>query len=352
MIIDAHCHTFKDFGAYFPEKHVWYTAVHWAYKTVPPKDPHTVLPRISPGVSDPEGSYLVSDMDESGIDASVLLPLDYDLAIGQESSMSMDEKHLHLAYLQDKYPGRVFGFAGPDPRRTGALDLFEVAIKEHGLKGFKVTPNNGYYPYDELLYPFYAKCVEWDIPVLICTMCHSAPQHRSRFNNPLFIGDVLVDFPDLKVFIGHAGWPLWWEECLRVMNRAMNVYLECSLWHREVLGYAGRPAPSEKKFVEMLAQARDSIGAHRIVFGTDRQTGRRWSGDRALYGYSLKDWVDWWKRLPETAAKYGLHFSQEEVDLILGGNAARALGLDEQSNLSIPKFNYPIRRPRPSSAGV
>jgi hypothetical protein len=39
-------------------------------------------------------------------------------------------------------------------------------------------------------------------------------------------------------------------------------------------------------------------------------------------------WIDWFRGLPERAARYDVSFTPEEVDLILGGNAAACLGLD------------------------
>jgi hypothetical protein len=41
----------------------------------------------------------------------------------------------------------------------------------------------------------------------------------------------------------------------------------------------------------------------------------------------LLPWIQFFKELPEKAAEYGVSFTTEERDLILGGNAARLLRL-------------------------
>ena len=55
---------------------------------------------------------------------------------------------------------------------------------------------------------------------------------------------------------------------------------------------------------------------------------------------------DWWKDLPETAEKYGFKITQEEVDFILGGNAARIFKLTPKPKLMEEnKYGWKIRYP-------
>jgi len=281
-------------------------------------------------------------MDEAGIDVAVLLTLDYGLMMGDDQQATLDEMHAFYGDIVKKYPGRVIAFAGPDPRRPAAVEIFERAIDDHGLRGLKMYPNNGYYPYDPMCYPFYERCQARGLPIL-SHIAPNSPPHRSRFAHPMNYGDVLVDFPDLMLWWGHAGWPIWWEECLAVMGRHLHSYLEISLWHRAV-------DEDEGAFVKQLGRARDQIGAHRILWGTDAQYSRRYSGPNSLYGFGLKRWVEWWKNLPSVGKKYGVHFSEEETEWILGGNAARCLGLTNEASWEIRKFGWPPRTPRPRDA--
>ena len=82
-------------------------------------------------------------MDEAGIDASVVFTIDYDFVWGQESGLSVEEKHQIYGELQRKYPGRLVCTAGPDPRRLNALELYKRAIEEHKLTGIKLVPRCG-----------------------------------------------------------------------------------------------------------------------------------------------------------------------------------------------------------------
>ena len=147
-------------------------------------------------MSDPDGTYTIANMDDQGVDAAIVLPVDYDLTFGEESPLSIDEKHQHLGELQKKYPGRIIAMAGPDPRRTNALELFKRGINEYGLQGLKLIPSNGYYPWDPRISPLYEFCLDHDLPVLSCTQMSSGGGYRyARFSQPLQLNDVLCDFP-------------------------------------------------------------------------------------------------------------------------------------------------------------
>jgi len=362
MIIDAHVHIQtgrpREGKEYFPKRHSWISAMHWAYGGLPPyRNPEDIFPRIEEGFSDPEGTYTIASMDQAGVDACWVFPIDYGLGMGEEPALSIEEKHQHLAQLQERYPGRLFCFAGPDPRRPGAVEIFERAIKEYGLKGLKVIPHNGYYPWDRSLYPLYERCLEWGLPVVICTMFEFGGHHRLRFNEPMHVADVIADFPDLTIVLLHAGYPLqhWFEECLHVAALGVNTYLEFDFW---VYGYrqshfnAWEVWPNvlnqEEKVVSLLARAKSAIGAQRILFGTDSQQGPRWHGERSCYGFGWRRLIEWWKGLPQTAAKYGYTFTQEEVDLMLGGNAARIMGLEKDPRWQRKhRYGFVRRTPEP-----
>ena len=47
-------------------------------------------------------------------------------------------------------------------------------------------PQVGYYPSDRMLYPFYQTCLEYDVPVSICTNYESS-YSRAVFNDPIHI---------------------------------------------------------------------------------------------------------------------------------------------------------------------
>ena len=314
MIIDMHTHLFM--GGDMPKEHLKATARRWAYARKPFRDPNDVLPRIMPGLTDADGSLFFADMAAFGIDASVAHVLDYQWGLQSEQDTPIDELNRRYGKLQRTHPGRFYAFAGVDHRRPDAMDLFERAIKEYGLRGYKIYPATGFDPNDPALEPFFRRCVEWEIPVLTHTSGNSFP-HIGRLSNPDYLQDVVVRFPDLMLILGHAGHGPYLEQCLAVAGGAMNCYLELGGWQHEAFRDLGG-------FVKTLARMRDTVGAHRILWGSDRQSGPRFSGERT----GIPRWLQIFKDLPRMASEYDVSFTQEEVDMMLGGNAARILGLD------------------------
>ena len=224
MIIDAHTHIWTGQAperSYFPPRQNWHICVDWAYSrhgTIPPytKNPEALFPRQELRMSDPDGSYTIANMDEAGIDASVVFTIDYDFVWGQESGLSVEEKHRIYGELQRKYPGRLVCTAGPDPRRLNALELYKRAIEEHKLRGIKLIPAAGYYAWDPMLYPIYEYSLDNGQPVWFCTEVSRGSYRYTRFQEPVHISDMTHDFPDLTVVLAHIGanYYNWFEQCL------------------------------------------------------------------------------------------------------------------------------------------
>ena len=293
--------------------------------------------------------------DEGGIDMSVLLPIDYDFSWGSESEISIEEKHEHQAQMVAKYPGRFISFGGPDPRRAGAKEIFKRAITQHGAKGLKIIPKNGYYPWQEECYELYDVCMEYGVPMYSCTEPEPGGYNRGRFSDPLDLLDVVGDYPDMPLTLLHAGNPLYdyFEKSLFVASGNHNTSIELNYWLKPGAGVAeastapiyglplGNNVLTEETAVMMLARARDILGAHKISWGIDIHFGPKMKNS----GWKLAEWL---RGLEETAAKYGQKFTQEEIDLILGENVARTLGIKEYPEWDRPaKYGYTRRVPRP-----
>jgi predicted TIM-barrel fold metal-dependent hydrolase len=197
--------------------------------------------------------------------------------------------------------------------------------------------------------------------VFTCTQSGSGGYRYTRFNEPVHVGDMLCEFPDMTVVMLHAGYPLkhWFEEALNVAAGNINAYIEIDFWLYG-MGYTARdPAQAwvpnivndEETIVRMLAQAKATIGAHKILFGSDSHQGPSFNGPQSVWHFGWHNLLDWWKRLPETAAKYGYQFTSEEVDLILGGNAARILGIERPPEWEVKhKYGWGRRYPSPNRA--
>lgn len=312
--IDAHVHC-QNWG-FYPKRWHEISAERWAQRTIPPRDPKDIIAKIEPGLVDPDGSILIHEMDQAGIDAAVCLTLDWQVVVHDFSGPSIADIMRHYGDLTKKYPGRFYAFAGIDPRRVDAVHLLDQAVTEWGLIGLKLYPPVGFAPSDAICWPLYERCLELNIPVAIHTALVSYPL-IGRFANPLYIGDVQSRYPDLKIIMAHSGHNIWAEEAIVTASSHPSTYLELSMW-----------APDAKKdpgkVVRLIARMRDEVGPYRIVFGSDHIGGPRFSGERGL----MIDFAAFVRSLPEIGPEYGCSFTEDEVGLIMGGNAQRLLGIE------------------------
>ena len=311
------------------------------------------MPKQQLRMSDPDGSYTIASMDAAGIDAAIVYTIDYDFVFGEASGMTVEEKHQRYGELQRKYPGRLVCTAGGDPRRLNSFEVYKRAIEEHKLRGIKFVPASGYYAWDEMLAPFYEYSLDNDQPVFFCTEVSRGSYRYVRFQEPVHVTDMTHDYPDLEVVLCHCRWPYpyWFEQCINTAASNPNVYLQVDHW---IYGWgATKPDATDQPWeqsaltdepliIALLSRAKSAAGAHRMMFGSDNMSGPAFNTpEKSAGGYGLHNLVDWWRKLPETAAKYGYTWTSEVVDMVLGGTAAHLMGLKRDPKLEIPhKFGW------------
>jgi predicted TIM-barrel fold metal-dependent hydrolase len=306
MIVDCHVHVLDE--GFWPESWFDHVALEWSRRE-PDRDPAAIRSKIEPGLIDPDGSRLLGAMDAAGIDAAVILPLDWGPEM--DARTPWQRMNEHAFELGATHPGRLIPFVGVDPRRDEAAAFVETALASGRARGLKLYPPTGFYPYDERVLPLYESCVRHGAPVLIHTG-ETLPLLRPRFARPIYLQDVHAAFPELKTLVGHAGAKLWWDEAVSVVSQSIAASLELSAW------FWGTESEQEQDaFAAQLVAARDRLGIDRLVFGSDHVSGSRVRGPAFP-----KTVVDWFRSLPERA-----DFTEAEVAAILGGNAVRLLGL-------------------------
>jgi predicted TIM-barrel fold metal-dependent hydrolase len=308
--IDAHVHVYD--SGHWPARWFDFVAEKWA-AAAPGRSPGDIRGGIEAGLADPGAQNLLAQMDEIGLDRSVIFGLDWELGMGQQASVPTEQVHEEYAEMSAASGGRILYFAGVDPRRPNAAELL-AGLLERGARGLKLYPPVGFHVYDEVVEPLLEACLEAAVPVAIHTG-GTIGLLRPRFGNPLDIQDVQGRFPGLTIWIAHSGLSWWWEEALAVAANGARTYLELSGWHEIA-------AHDEERFVRMLDGARRRVGIRRMLFGSDHFSGSKVRGID-----SLRDWYEWFVDLPRLAKRYGVVFSDEEVDLILGENARDCLGL-------------------------
>lgn len=265
--------------------------------------------KVLPSYWDPKGEKLIKAMEEEGIDKTVISVSDLGTAGMGEAKVPIREINKSYAEIANKYPDKVIAFFGIDPRREKSLRLFEVAVKEWGMKGLKFHPDTGFYPNEKVCYPFYQKALELRVPVLIHTG-PMVPGFRNKYSQPIYLDDLLVDFPGLKIIAAHCG-DCWSPEWAGIAF-GNNLYGDLALWQLKA-------KYNYKAFCQTLRTLMDTAGSHKILYGTD--------GFAYSPLISNKEWIDIIQNLPKKAPE-GLIFNEEEIVSILGGNAKKLLGIE------------------------
>lgn len=310
MIIDFHCHVWAE--EWLPEgfwKGVADVFSHMLARQGSRVSAAEVRNQFFPFFWDPSGERLIEAMDANGIDKSVILPLDYGLALG-EAPVSIEEQNRIYAEMAQRHSGRLIAFAGIDPRREGADRIFEHCIKEWGLRGLKLHPTSGYYPSEEVCYSLYRKAAELNVPVITHTGPIIAPL-RSKYAQPIHLDDALVDFPGVQFVAAHLSF-CWWPELAQMAYTKVNLAADLSGW--QLTAREHYPA-----FCRTLRDYLDQAGSENLLYGTDNPVYRPIIPDR--------EWIQLIRDLPRKAPG-GLTFTEAEVSAILGGNAQRILGIE------------------------
>jgi predicted TIM-barrel fold metal-dependent hydrolase len=307
MIIDAHAHL-CDYD--IVAKPFWdgWTDVSALRANRPPEQ----VQKRMPVLWDISGDMIVNDMDAAGIDKSVLLAIDWGLVpqLG-EPKLSIEEINRVYAEAVDKQRGRLIAFAGIDPRRNRATEMVGTFLKEYRMKGIKLHSAAGFYPNDKACYPVYEKALQSGVPVLLHTGEVMKPFHF-KYCRPIYAQEVAMDFPDLPIILAHTG-GCWYPEAVAICNSSTNVYLDVSLWQSRLLH------PLE--FYRALRKLLDSVSWQRVLFGSD------YPFIKLLV--SQERWVKAFTEIPNFVREQGIEFKDEEIKGIMGGNAARILGLRE-----------------------
>lgn len=171
-----------------------------------------------PSFTEASIDLFVAEMDDVGLDHAVI--------VGQRSAEKWgNASNDDIASLVTKYPGRFSGFAGIDANSDNILSEAVRAHDDLGLVGIALVPGWGEPPVaddDPRLMPLYEWCAERAIPVTVTSshfigpdMLHAHPVHLQR---------VALEYPELTLIVGHAGWP-WTMAAIALAMRCTNVYL-------------------------------------------------------------------------------------------------------------------------------
>jgi len=194
-------------------------------------------------------------LDEAGVDRAVLVNYVAPDVIGFTSGVNQ--------FVADYVKGnsrRLISCGGLHPRHSWDIgaDLEEILRLKLGM--IKIhPPHQLLYPNDYLngmkeLELIYRVAETHGIPVMFHTGTSIFDGARNRFGDPIFIDDVAVDFPKLKIILAHGGRPLWMDTAFFLVRRHPNVFLDIS----------GIPPKSLLSYFPRLQEV-----ARKTLFGTD-----------------------------------------------------------------------------------
>jgi predicted TIM-barrel fold metal-dependent hydrolase len=188
----------------------------------------------------------VKQMDEAGIEWGAVFAGDSD----------------KTAAVVKQFPKRFIGTANINPLDgMKAVRELERAVKELGIKCFYASPfRYGIRANDRRFYPLYTKAVELDIPVFIYTTMTYRTDVPMDIGRPIYVDDVAMDFPEMRIVAGLGGWP-WVPELIGLARRHQNLYISTAA-HRPK--YYATPGSGW----EMLMQYGNTLLQDKIVFAS------------------------------------------------------------------------------------
>jgi len=157
-------------------------------------------------------------------------------------------------------PRRLIACGSVHPRHTKNILADVEHILRIGIRMIKIHPPH------QLLFPndyvrgvkeleiIYRAAEANGIPVMFHTGTSVFPGARNKYGDPIYVDDVAVDFPKLKILLAHGGRPLWMDTAFFLIRRHPNVYLDIS----------GIPPRRLLEYFPRLPEI-----AHKTLFGTD-----------------------------------------------------------------------------------
>jgi predicted TIM-barrel fold metal-dependent hydrolase len=308
MIVDVHYHLIPS----LPEELIDHIieAPLWAVKAMGKDiDRETLKKRAAEKYADPTGEGLLASMEEAGIDFTCICAVDNADTEALTTEMAQTQNQV-VGQISRNNPDKVLALAGIDPRRPNAADMLRQCFEEFGMKGLKYHPDSGYDPSSPESYKLLEMLQEKG-GILLSHTGPLRPPSRCKYAEPGLLADLAVDFPELSVIAAHMGL-INWRPWAALASHQPTLYGDLAMWDVYALG-------NYNLFCRELRDLIDFAGVEKVLFGTDNP----------IFGIiePTTHWVQAIKDLPKKAPD-GITFTQEEVDAILGGNAARLLELD------------------------
>ena len=162
----------------------------------------------------------------------------------------------HVLAFAAARPERFVLAAYIDPRRgIPALRELEQLVRTQPVVIARAVPFMlNLPPDDRVYYPLYAKCIELDLPISVNTGIPGPPV-PGRCQDPMFLDEVCLFFPELTLIMAHGADP-WWQVAIRLMIKYPNLHLMTSAW-------------VPKYLPESLLHYMRTRGKSKVIFASD-----------------------------------------------------------------------------------
>ena len=139
------------------------------------------------------------------------------------------------------------------------LKELDKAVNDYGFVGAHWYPHWFSMPPDApQIYPYYARCAELDIPLMLQVghnLVYSKERRLPSVAKPILLDQVAIDFPELVLIGIHIGVP-WTDEMISMCWKHDNIY---------TAGDAYAPKHWPPAFIHYAK----TYGRHKVLFGTD-----------------------------------------------------------------------------------
>ncbi|WP_275899686.1 amidohydrolase family protein [Bacillus piscicola] len=296
-----------------------------------------VFREVTDQVWDPEKR--IKDMEREGVDMQVLSPIPVTFSYWAPASEALEMARIQNDFISDTVKGNPSKFLGlgtvPLQDADLAIQEMERCMKELHLSGIEIGTNvNGNNLDSTELAPFFEMAAKWQVPLFIHPWETLARERTPRHNfmytigmpsetalaaASLIWGGVIEKYPNLKLCFSHGGgsfpyilprldqgWKVWPH--LRLTSHPPSHYID-NLYF-DSLNYD----PLNLRYLL------DRFGHERVMMGSD-------------YPFLLRE-IPPGKVIDDT-----IELTDEQRQLILGGNALRFLHVKEQKSQHVKAEN-------------
>ena len=198
---------------------------------------------------------LLKHLDSIGVERAVLINY-----VAPDTMGFTHEVNQWVANYCKENPRRLISCGSVHPRHSLNVQKDIDEIVRLGIRLIKIHPPhqllyaNDYLSGVKELETIYRAAEANGIPVMVHTGTSIFPAARNKYGDPIYLDDVAVDFPKLKILMAHGGRPIWMQTAFFLLRRHRNIHLDIS----------GIPPKQLLKYFPRL----DEI-AYKTLFGTD-----------------------------------------------------------------------------------